>query len=250
MTRSLIRRWVAANRRACYEIARRFPRLFSSPSYHEEILSRIRADLDGGLCDVLEAGGNERPMLSRGEGLRFDGLDILGNPACIGLYDDFLVQSIESPIAKKYSQIVSMTLLEHVPDNSKSIRQIFAALVPGGRTHHYVPSKGHPYAIILRLVGPRLQKSLISLLRSEADASVSGFPTFFDHCSVSAMRRLFLSCGFSEVRVLPFYRANDYFAFFVPGFILVTMFENLCRSFRWTYFASGFVISATRAADR
>ncbi len=247
---SSFRNLVAVNRRACYRLVARFPGFFSSPSYHEEILGRIRSDLEAGLRHILEAGGNDRPMLSRGDGLRIDGLDIANSPACAAVYDDFLVQSIESPIPKRYEQIISMTLLEHVPDNRSSIREIFAALVPGGRTHHYIPSKGHPYAIVLRLVGPRLQKKLISLLRTDADASVSGFPTFFDHCSVPEMRRLFVASGFTDVRVQPFYRANDYFAFFVPAFVLVTAFENLARTLGWTYFASGFVISATRRSDR
>lgn len=43
-----------------------------------------------------------------------------------------------------------------------------------------------------------------------------------------------------------FYPANDYFAFFTPAFILVTLFENICKSLNWEVFASGFVISAKK----
>ncbi len=46
-----------------------------------------------------------------------------------------------------------------------------------------------------------------------------------------------------------YYRANDYFAFFFPAFVAITAFENLCRRFDWSYFASGFVISGRKPKD-
>jgi len=60
--------------------------------------------------------------------------------------------------------------------------------------------------------------------------------------------RVFERAGFADIRVRSFYRANDYFAFFVPAFIAITAFENLCKAFRWSYFASGFVISGRKPA--
>ncbi len=246
---SALRRLVAANRRACNRLAARYPGFFGYPSYHDELRARVERDLEKGLGPVLEAGGIDRPMLARDAGYRYDGLDIEEKPSCHEIYDRFFVQSIEDPIPERYGVILSMTLLEHVPDNAAAARQIHDALLPGGATHHYVPSKGHPYALILRLVGPRWQKRLIGALRTAESAAITGYPTFFDHCSVRQMARLLREAGFEDVDLRCFYRANDYFAFLVPAFVLATAFENLCRALGWSYFASGFVISGRKPQE-
>ena len=82
--------------------------------------------------------------------------------------------------------VISITMLEHVPNNTLAVGSMFEALKPGGVTHHYVPSNWHPYSIALRMVGPKLQKRLIATLR-QAAAAVTGYPAFFDHCSVTSM---------------------------------------------------------------
>ena len=143
------------------------------------------------------------------------------------------------------NMVISTTLLEHVPDNAKSIKSIYDSLVGGGTTHHYIPSKWHPYSVALRLVGPTLQKKLIAILRPAA-ADVTGYPAFFSHCSPGGMRKVFLNNGFQDVEVNPFYRANDYFAFFVPAFLIITLYENICALLNIHIASSGFVISARK----
>ena len=91
-----------------------------------------------------------------------------------------------------------------------------------------------------------MQKKLIKLLRPEA-AEVTGYPAFFDECSPNEMRRLFEASGFVDVDIRAFYRANDYFDFFFPAYLLVTAFEDLCRLLRWRFWCSGFVISAVKS---
>ncbi|MBW2493157.1 MAG: hypothetical protein JRE43_00255, partial [Deltaproteobacteria bacterium] len=87
----------------------------------------------------------------------------------------------------------------------------------------------------------------IGILRPDA-VGETGYPAFFDHCTAGDMARVFESVGFEDVRLKSFYRANDYFAFFFPAFVVVTAFENLCKRFGWSYFASGFVISGRKPA--
>jgi len=241
----ILSRFVAANRAWCRAAERRFPRFFGFPSYQDELRRRIAANLAECTGEVLEIGGVDRPFLSRNGRYRYVGMDIEENPRCHDVYDRFVVQSVEEPIRGEYDLVMSITLLEHVRDNASSIANIFDALRPGCETHHYVPGKGHPYALALRAVGPAWQKRLISALRSEA-AEITGYPTFFDHCTRREMVQLFEDVGFEAVRVSTFYRANDYFAFFFPAFIAVTGFENLCRALDWGYFASGLVISGRK----
>lgn len=239
-------RW---NRLQAERLRERFPGAFSSPAYLDELLARIRRDIEAiRPRSVLEVGGIDRPLLRRGEGYRYDGLDIESREGCYTAYDDFLVQSVEEPIAREYDMIVSITLLEHVPDNAAAVRSMFGALKPGGVTHHYVPSKWHPYSICLRLVGPKWQRRLIRHLRPGTE-DVTGYPAFFDHCSVRAMTRLFERTGFVDIDVKPYYRANDYFAWCLPAYLVVSALENLCSACRMSLFASGFVISARKPSE-
>jgi hypothetical protein len=246
---SLPSRFIAWNRRMGQAWAKRFPRFFAHPSYRDELVGRVQKTLECEPEAVLEVGGADRPLLARGQGYRYDGLDIDGKEECYRVYDQFSVQSVEDEIKGPYGLVISFALLEHVPDNGASIGRIFDALTPGGDTHHYIPSKGHPYALALRLVGPALQRRLIRLVRPTR-AHVTGYPTFFDRCSVREMGQNFRDKGFVDVDVRPFYRANDYFAFFLPAFLAVTAFENVCRSLGWTYFASGFVISGRKPTSQ
>jgi 2-polyprenyl-3-methyl-5-hydroxy-6-metoxy-1,4-benzoquinol methylase len=141
--------------------------------------------------------------------------------------------------------ILSITLLEHVPDNKSAFESMYSTLRPGGYMAHYVPSKWHPYSISLRLVGPRLQKKLIAILRPDA-VEVTGYPAYFSYCSPSEMIKLAKETGFMNVKTTCYHRANDYFAFFFPAFVVVTLFEELCRKLRWTFFASGFLIEGAK----
>jgi hypothetical protein len=236
-------RW---NRSLAERLNARFPSAFNSPGYDDELLSRIRGSIAAlRPKKVLEVGGIDRPLLTKGQGFAYDGLDIESRDSCYRVYDRFFVQSVEKPIAEQYDMIVSITLLEHVPDNKASVRSMFEALRSGGVTHHYVPAKRHPYSICLRLVGPKWQKRLIQRLRPGAE-EVSGYRAFFDHCSVGAMTRLFEQTGFVDVDVKPYYRANDYFAWFLPAYLVVSLLENWWSAFGMSWFASGFVISARK----
>jgi len=242
---SVLGRFVAGNRALSRAFGRRFPNFSETPSYHDELRRRIDASLEGCSGEVLEVGGIDRPFLSKGDRYRYVGMDIEEKPRCHEVYDRFVVQSVEDRIGGEYDSVMSITLLEHVRDNARSIANIFDALRPGHETHHYIPGKGHPYALALRAVGSVWQRRLIRVLRPDS-VEETGYPTFFDHCTARDMVRVFEDVGFEDVRVRIFYRANDYFAFFLPAFVAVTAFENICKALGWTYFASGFVISGRK----
>lgn len=223
-----------------------WPWLFRCPPYRDELLHRINEDITRlHPARVAELGGADRPMLARGAGYWFIGVDIDDKPQCHKLYDEFIAISVKDPLPIPVDIAVSMTLLEHVSDNHRAIGSIAASLSPGGRTHHYVPSKWHPYSVVLRIVGPALQKKLISLLRPEA-ASVTGYPAFFDHCSPGQMAKLFQTHGFTAIDIKPFYGGAGYFTFFFPAFVAVRAFERVCEVLRIRVACSGFIISATR----
>lgn len=245
----IVKDFISANRRYSKMLESKYPGFFKSESYRDELLRRITLSIEKeGASKILEAGGIDRPLLSKGNGYEYNGLDIESRDKCYEIYDNFVIQSIESPLAEKYDLIISITLLEHVPNNEASFSSIYSSLHPGGKTCHYVPSKWHPYSIALRIVGPVLQKRLIPILRPGAE-DVTGYPAFFNHCSVRSMRKVLIKCGFVDVDIKTFYRANDYFAFFTPLFLMVTAFENVCRKLELDVFASGFIICASKRAS-
>lgn len=132
---SVIRHFVRLNRKASAWIAKQFPRVFHNPtrSYRATLLDWIIHDIRNNKPrTILEAGGVDRPILDRSPHYRFIGLDIDERPECARLYDRFIVQSIEKALPEKFDMIVSFTLLEHVPNNSASIRAIYEALNSGG----------------------------------------------------------------------------------------------------------------------
>lgn len=242
----MLRNFVRLNRNAARWLETTWPRVFGAPDYTAELKRRIDEDIKArSPAMILEVGGIDRPLLKRTPHYTYVGLDIEERPDCYNVYDKFLVQSIEDPVSLNVDMVTSITVMEHVRNNRAAVRAIFETLIPGGVTHHYIPSKWHPYSIALRIVGPALQKRLIQALRPDA-ASVTGYPAFFDHCSPAAMSRLFLDAGFEDVDVLPFYRASDYFAFFLPAYLIVALLENLCAGLGAKLFCSGFVISARK----
>lgn len=236
-------RW---NKRGAAYLKRRYPAVFDCPSYREALLKKIQVCLEPASGKtVLEVGGIDRPLLRRGALYNYVGLDIEEKPRCRSVYDEFIVQSVEDKIPLSADIVVSVTLLEHVADNDAAIDSIYGALVPGGTTYHYVPSKWHPYSIALRMLGPRLQKTLIRTLRPEAEA-VSGYRAYFHHCSPAAMARVFAKRGFQDIEIIPYYRANDYFEFFIPLYLAVTLVENACAALRLKSLSSGFIIGARK----
>ena len=214
--------------------------------YVRQLLTCINEVIDGyEHCSVLEVGGTDKPLLKRSKGITYDGLDIEHKEHCESIYDSFFVQSIEHPIKKKYDIIISKAVLEHVHDNDASVKQMFKALQTGGYAIHYLPSKYHPYSLALKLLGSKWQRRLIIVLRPWA-ANETGYPAFFDKCSPKQMRKMFKTKGFNEIKILPFYRANDYFRFFLPFYLAVTLWENICEKFKWERFCSGFIIIARK----
>jgi hypothetical protein len=245
----MLREFVKLNRNAAAWLERRFPKLFISPSYHEELQRRIAADIAMlKPSRILEVGGIDRPLLKRSDSYEYVGIDIEVQPTCHEKYDAFIVQSIEQPVNIQTDMVISITLLEHVSNNTAAITSIFNALNSDGTTHHYVPSKWHPYSIGLRMVGPSLQRRLIAVLRPAA-VDVTGYPAFFDHCSPAAMSALLRNAGFNDIKITCYFRACDYFAFFLPAYLVVAAFENLCQKLSVDFFCSGFVISARKPAS-
>lgn len=242
----MLKLFIAYNRRAARWLETRFPASFGGPSYVDELRTVVSKEIAASSPSViLEVGGIDRPLLEKSSEYEYIGLDIEDQPTCREAYDRFIVQSIEAPVVVSADLILSMTLMEHVPDNAAAVRSMFTALRAGGSTLHYIPSKWHPYAIATRIVSPSMQKRLIRHLRPET-VEVTGYPAFFNRCSPKAMTALFREAGFVDVKVNAYYRASDYFSFFLPAYLAIVAFENLCKRHSLRTLSSGFLISGRK----
>lgn len=245
----IIRRFSSLNRSLCAALESRFPRVFDTmgegTTYVPLISTTAKRMIRDGARDVIEVGGIDRPLLHRDGTFRYVGLDIEYRERCREVYDHFLVQSIESPIEGRFDLIFSQHLLEHVRDNRAAARSMFAATKPAGFVCHYVPNRGHPYALLLRMLSNRLQRRLLELT-SPTGKTKGGYPTYFDRCNPSEMRQTFIEAGFTNVSTVVFYSPTPYFRVFLPAHVLIVAFMHVCRWMGLDAFCSGFVITAER----
>jgi len=244
--KKMLEKFVSLNVKQTKAFDRRFPYFVHKTSYRDKLLSLIDDFINKRqLSHVLEIGGIDRPLLKKSKNIEYYGLDIEHNDRCEELYDHFQVQSIEEPISGTYDLIFSVALLEHVQNNTLSFANMHKALKTKGCIIHYTPSKYHPYSLILRFSGPKIQKWLIKALRPWAK-QITGYPVFFDKCSPNDIKKMSINSGFREIQIISFFRANDYFRFFIPAYILVTLWENICRRLKLVQLCSGFIIVARK----
>lgn len=52
--------------------------------------------------------------------------------------------------------------------------------------------------------------------------------------------------GYKNIRIIAFYDASDYFRFFFPFYIVVTLWERICRKLKIEQLCSGFIIVAEK----
>lgn len=242
----MIKGFINLNRTLSRKFSERYKDFVGSDNYKIIMLCEINNFLHyKNYSFVLEAGGIDRPLLNKSEKIKYDGLDIEYKEKCLEIYDDYYVQSIEESLQNKYDLICSFAVLEHVRDNNKSFQVMFNALNNDGMMIHYLPNKYHPYSIISRVLGSKLAIKLLKITHPQT-IGISGYPSFYNQCSVNDMQRLCYKIGFKDIQIIPYYRANFYFEICFPFFFLVTVWENICKKFNWSTFCSGFIIIAKK----
>jgi len=251
---NMTKRFIEWNKRLSMKFREAFPsvcKVDESRGLFAQVVERevaARKAAGSGLV-VLEIGGIDRPFLSKAECDDYCGLDVEKRERCDEVYDRFYQQSVEEPIPGSFDLVISRMVLEHVPDNEKGWANIYECLKPGGRTLHIFPSGLHPYSILTRLVGNRLQRKLISLFRPHA-AAKTGYPAYYNRCLPGQLRTTLGRAGFKDPEIHVFYCAASYFSFFAPAFVAVSLFEHLCRKAGIERFCSNvFVCSGKEAAE-
>ncbi len=246
----MLRKFLSFNRTLSKAFQTKFKSLVKKKETKLEFQRKVLDEIDSFRKEntearILEIGGIDRPFLERADDFTYVGLDVEKSGACDRLYDEFYVQSIEDPVLGSFDLVFSQMLLEHVPNNEKSWQNIFDAIKPGGFTCHTFPSAYHPYSIITRVVGNNLQRKLISLFRPESE-NVTGYKVYYNKCSYRSLKKLLEKIGYTDIRIVCSYSAEEYFRSFFPAFVAIILFNRFFSALRIKAFASNIYVSARR----
>lgn len=141
--------------------------------------------------------------------------------------------------------ITSRSVVEHLANIETFVRGAAEALRPGGYFIHWVPNKFAPFAMVNAVLPNALAKPLLHYLDPQTKG-ICGFPVVYDRCYPTAMEKLFRANGFEVLEVRPSYFQSRYYAFFVPFFLISTLYEGTMQLFGIRNLCAHFLIVARR----
>lgn len=147
-------------------------------------------------------------------------------------------------LPERYDLVVSQTLLEHVRDVERTIRNMAGALRSGGVMAHVLPSGRAPFALLNRMLGNRLGKKLLYLAFPGARKE-AGFAAFYDRCTPGALKAICEQAGLVDVEITPYY-ATDYFRICTPLYVLELARQQTLTALGATGLCELFAITARK----
>ncbi|WP_169788831.1 class I SAM-dependent methyltransferase [Vulgatibacter incomptus] len=201
---------------------------------------------------VVDLGGGKHPAISPEQkqrlGLHVVGVDISSREleqAPAGAYDEAVEADASSFVRPGSADLVlAQALTEHVKDTRAMWRSIYATLVPGGRTLHFIPNGRALFARLNRLLPEEAKRFLLYRIYPES-VQYLGFPAFYDRCSPGETRRVLREVGFRQVRIQPYYSSN-YFAFLLPAHLANVSLQLLAQAAEDEDRCQSFVVEAMK----
>lgn len=243
---SLIRRFIQANQAFCAKLELVLPTAkgHTFRQYPGAVAERIR---EGGLRCIADVGGGKTcayaDLLPEGWQGRIIAMDISPEELVFNQTVDLrLVSDVTRGIAVRdgsLDMITSRSVLEHLSDLEAFVAGAARAVRPGGYFVHWIPNKFAPFAVINAMLPNRLAKPMLHYLDPHT-VGICGFPVVYDRCYPAAIEKVFARHGFEVLEVRPSYFQSRYYAFFVPFFLISTLYEgtlqwlglrNLCAHF-------------------
>jgi hypothetical protein len=190
---------------------------------------------------VIELGGVSRPVLPRSKDYHYVGIDIDGHFEHDEFYDDFFCQSVEDKLPLKADLIFSKYLMEHVKDVRTSYLHQIEALNINGKLIHLYPLGLHPFSLLNKLIGNEKARKLIPIIRKDSE-NITGYPAYYSMGNSIALERFLYSQRGLEVKLYYHYGAVDYFTFFAPAALLMSLFNAIARTLNLKLFASNVLL--------
>jgi hypothetical protein len=190
---------------------------------------------------IIELGGVSRPVLQKSQNYEYIGIDIDGSFVYDNYYDNFYCQSVEQKIPSKADLIFSKYLMEHVKDVKSSYLHQIEALNTNGKIIHLYPLGYHPFSMLNKLVGNKLARKIIPLIRKGTEG-ITGYPAYYSMGNAYVLEK-FLK-GQEKLRINFFYHygAVEYFTFCAPFAVIISLFNGLARFFKIKFFASNVLV--------
>ncbi len=191
---------------------------------------------------VIEIGGANRPLFKKEALEKYVGIDIDKTFDWKPIYSEFYAQPCEIPLPTDVygDLIVSKYLLEHTIDNRRVFKNITQMLSKNGVSIHIFPLGFHPYSLINRLVGNRIAKILIPILRPGSEM-ITGYPAHYHMCNSLDLKKLLNKLKI-RYQIKYYFGAEDYFGFCAPLGCLVHIFNRIAFKFKLNIFASNAVL--------
>jgi len=247
---SPIRAFIESNRRAATAVERRLP--YAEPLTEDYELAVAQA-MNATSGVVLDVGGGKRCVFAkhRRSAAKIVAVDISAEELSHNEdVDERIVADAtkELPFANDSVDIVcSRSVVEHLPSVDGYLSEAHRVLKPGGLTVSLFPSKNAPYALIKRALPHSLGRRLMHLNKPYSSPFV-GFRTYYDQCTLRAMKRALGRHGFEIVETRVSYYQADYFKFLFPLYLLNLAFELLARGVDFTPVAAGVLIVARKTS--
>ncbi len=240
-----LRLLIDSNRRASHRLnllcAARYGRVDGSSQFPIHLQRLLRPGLR-----IVDLGGGKHPAVSprwrRHFGVHVVGVDISAEELALAppdAYDEAVVADAMSFVREGGADLViAQALTEHVRDTEAMWRSVYATLVPGGRTLHFVPNGRALFARLNRLLPEEVKRTLLHRIYPESRAHL-GFKAYYDKCSPSETRAILRAVGFRKIQIHTFYSSN-YFTFLWPAHVAnvalqllaqITEAEDRCESF-------------------
>lgn len=253
MSQSMLRRLVEANVRASRRVSQWATRLASRRGGLSEFVYGLVPRLLRPGLRVLDVGGGStptiRPEVVAELGLRVVGLDTSAErlqQAPAGAYHDFIVGDVASvKIPGRFDLVLSSAVLEHVRDVEAAIGNMAASLSENGLMAHFLPCRHAPFAIINRLLGDRLSRTVLLGLHPER-GQIAGFPAYYDRCVASALSAICVRSGLEVVELKPYY-VSEYFEFCLPLHVVDVVRQLVLARLDWPDLAETLTIVARKA---
>ena len=131
--------------------------------------------------------------------------------------------------------------MEHIKNVEKSYVSQIQSLNPGGTIIHLYPLGYHPFSLLNKMLGNNLVKKIISITKKESSI-ISGYPAFYSLGNPYKLEKFLKQRKNICVRFDYHYGALDYFTFFFPFALLVSMFNFINKTFKIKIFASNVIV--------
>jgi SAM-dependent methyltransferase len=200
---------------------------------------------------VLDAGSGAVPAVAadqRPPGTHYAGLDISSHElerAGPTVYDEAIVGDISAPqpaLSERFDLVVSVFLLEHVPDVGAALETMRSALRPGGRMVCQLAGGRCLPALLNRSIPHDLKVKLVHRLNNRSTESV--FPALYDRCTHRDLTALLEP--WSEASVRPMFNGGVYFGFSKLAMAAYLALEELQVRTGRVNTANWYLITATR----